>query len=234
MCFSVLLNLFCCCWIYFLYLYLCLKNKCHTTVDENYTKYSDLTTQNSISYWKRTALTIARSAQEDEPTANSQQATTQQARTTGRTWRERTYNKRTLRLHDQFEANSKRTQRNSRQPTSSGKQNTRCLSVRVTSMSMCGCWVVACVRWGDGCGACLRASMCSVIRFVVRCSAPNALAIGEESIEHVCALVYGSISNQNKQKPQQTEAKDTRRHVCSTNQINIDLHIGNKSNLIAI
>lgn len=91
-------------------------------------------------------------------------------------------------------ANSKRTQRNSRQRTSSGKQNTRCLSVRVISAWVCvGVGLVA----GDG-GCVLPACVRSFGS--VRCSARNALAIGEQSIEHVCVLVYGSMSNQNKHK----------------------------------
>lgn len=89
-------------------------------------------------------------------------------------------------------ANSKRTQRNSRQRTSSGKQNTRCLSVRVISA-----WVCVGVGW---CAACLLACMYVFGVRSVRCSARNALAIGEQSIEHVCVLVYGSMSNQNKHK----------------------------------
>lgn len=91
-------------------------------------------------------------------------------------------------------ANSKRTQRNSRQRTSSGKQNTRCLSVRVISAWVCvGVGLVA----GDG-GCVLPACVRSFGS--VRRSARNALAIGEQSIEHVCVLVYGSMSNQNKHK----------------------------------
>lgn len=91
-------------------------------------------------------------------------------------------------------ANSKRTQRNSRQRTSSGKQNTRCLSVRVISAWVCvGVVLVA----GDG-GCVLPACVRSFGS--VRRSARNALAIGEQSIEHVCVLVYGSMSNQNKHK----------------------------------
>lgn len=61
-------------------------------------------------------------------------------------------------------ANSKRTQRNSRQRTSSGKQNTRCLSVRVI-----GAWVCVGVGW---CAACLLACMYAFgvrsVRFGVR------------------------------------------------------------------
>lgn len=69
-------------------------------------------------------------------------------------------------------ANSKRTQRNSRQRTSSGKQNTRCLSVRVI-----GAWVcvgVVLVAGDGGCvlPACLLACMCVFgarsVRFGVR------------------------------------------------------------------
>lgn len=186
--------------LFFLYLYLCLKNKCHTTVDENYTKYSDLTTQNSISYWKRTALTMARSAQEDEPTtANSQQPTANKQQHGGHERpAERDANELTTDEHrdctTNSKANSKRTQRNSRQRTSSGKQNTRCLSVRVISAWVCVGVVVVVGDGGCVLPACVR-SFGSVRR-----SARNALAIGEQSIEHVCVLVYGSMSNQNKHK----------------------------------
>lgn len=91
-------------------------------------------------------------------------------------------------------ANSKRTQRNSRQRTSSGKQNTRCLSVRVI-----GAWVCVSVGLVAGDGGCVLPA-CVRSFGSVRRSARNALAIGEQSIEHVCVLVYGSMSNQNKHK----------------------------------
>lgn len=66
-------------------------------------------------------------------------------------------------------------------------------------------WVLGWLRVTGGVcclPACRRACMCSVfVRFgSVRRSARNALAIGERSIEHVCVLVYGSMSNQNKHK----------------------------------
>lgn len=126
-------------------------------------------------------------------------------------------------------ANSKRTQRNSRQRTSSGKQNTRCLSVRVISA-----WVCVGVGLVAGDGGCVLPACVRSVRFG---SVFGSQRVGHWRAEHrtcVRACVWFDVKPKQAQKPQQTEAKDTRRHVCSTNQINIDLHIGNKSNLIAI
>lgn len=146
----------------------------------------------------------------DEPTANSEQATTHPCgRTNEPTNVTRTNLQRTSRMHDQFEANSTRTQRNSRQRTRVAVNK---IHVACVWRAMCVCVWGCCVRFGSFGGRFVW--VCACLLLVRLCSARNALAIGE-SIEHVCALVYGSMSNQNQQKCQQTEAKDTRRHVCS-------------------
>lgn len=162
----------------------------------------------------------------DEPTANSEQATTHPCgRTNEPTNVTRTNLQRTSRMHDQFEANSTRAQRNSRQRTRVAVNK---IHVACVWRAMCVCVWGCCVRFGSFGGRCVW--MCA-----------RSVVFGSQRVGHwrehrtcVCDCVWFDIKPKPAKVPTNRSEGHTKTRMLYTNQINIDLHIGYKSNLIAI